>query len=517
MELVKNKLATTILKASKYVQFTINDDFNVPDAKEDMERVIAGTGNVLLEDVETLENKVRVSGTVYFKVLYQTAGDDADFQAYEGDVPFEESVNMEGIQAGDKVDVSGQLEDIYITMINSRKFEVRGLVGMKLRVMEETEAEGATGLLNGAGIECRYEKIPFTNNVASVKDIVKVKEDFEIAAGKPNIGRLLWDSVSFYGIETKVTDEGIHIKGEMELFVIYIAEEPGVPMQYVNETREFEGTVPCDDVNDGMILDDIITVGKGDVSVRADADGEDRIIEVEYNLNTDMKVYEDMELGIIGDMFSPSANIETKRERFPYENLLIKNNAKTKVVHKEHIKSSLPKILQIIHASASVEMDEIRAADDSIDVSGAVKTEILYVSADDNKPLQQIESVIPFSYQVESVPFVNKDSIRITPSLDQINVQMISSDEVEIKAVINMNVTVFERSFVEVITDIDILPIDWEKKASMPGIVGYVVKEGDSIWKVAKEYFSSLDSIREINGLETDEISPGDRLVIVKS
>ena len=40
MELVKNKLSTTILKTSKYSQFTINDDFNVPDAKPDAGRLI---------------------------------------------------------------------------------------------------------------------------------------------------------------------------------------------------------------------------------------------------------------------------------------------------------------------------------------------------------------------------------------------------------------------------------------------------------------------------------------------
>ena len=179
MELVKNKLSTTILKTSKYSQFTINDDFNVPDAKDDMERIIASTGNVLLDDVETLENKVRISGTVVFKVLYQTVGEDVRFETYEGDVPFEESINMDGILAGDKVDVSCVLEDLYITMINSRKFEVRGLVGMKLWAMDSVELSGATGLLNGSGIECRNEQIPFTNNVASVKDILKVKEDFE--------------------------------------------------------------------------------------------------------------------------------------------------------------------------------------------------------------------------------------------------------------------------------------------------------------------------------------------------
>ncbi len=281
MELVKNKLSTTILKTSKYSQFTINDDFNVPDAKDDMERIIASTGNVLLDDVETLENKVRISGTVVFKVLYQTVGEDVRFETYEGDVPFEESINMDGILAGDKVDVSCVLEDLYITMINSRKFEVRGLVGMKLWAMDSVELSGATGLLNGSGIECRNEQIPFTNNVASVKDILKVKEDFEIAANKPNIGRVLWSRVSFYGIETKVVDGGINIKGQMDLFVIYLAEEPGVPMQYLNESREFEGLIPCEEANEGMILDDRITMGKGEVSVRADNDGEDRVLQVE--------------------------------------------------------------------------------------------------------------------------------------------------------------------------------------------------------------------------------------------
>ena len=135
-----------------------------------------------------------------------------------------------------------------------------------------------------------------------------------------------------------------------------------------------------------------------------------------------------------------------------------------KSVHKERIKSSFPKILQIVYATGTVEIDEVKAGEDCIDISGAVKAEILYVSAEDSKPLQQIETAIPFNYQVESVPFVNQDSIRINPSVDQITAQMLNSDEVEIKAVINMNVTVFAPGSVDVITDMNILPIDWNKK-----------------------------------------------------
>lgn len=516
MELIKKEITTTNLKASKYTQFTIDDDFNVPDAKSDIDKIIASSGNVLLENIETLDNKVRISGVVVFKMLYQTAGGQVVLENYEGDIPFEEAVNVDGIMAGDKVDVNCNLEDLYVTMINSRKFEVRGLIGLKLWACTQVSAEGATGIMNGSGIECLSQRLPFTNNLVSIKDIFKVREDVEIPAGKPNIGRLIWEQVTFNGIETRTVDEGVHISGKMELFAIYKPEEEMVPIQYVSSVKDFEGIIPCDDVSEDMILDDTVTVGKGTVSVKPDADGEDRVIQVEYNLNMDMKVYEDMELTVISDMYSPSAEIEMETEKFDYENLLIRNNAKTKITHKEQLKSSQPQILQIVHISGNVDIDDVKLLEDAIAVDGAVKATVMYVSSDDSRPVGQLEAVIPFSYKVESTPLSEQDSVRITPSLDQISANMLGSDEVEIKAVINMSITVFARKSVSLITDINLASIDMEQKAAMPGIVGYVVKDGDSIWSIAKKYYSSLDSIRKINDLSSDEIMPGDRLVIVK-
>ena len=57
MELVKNKLSTTILKTSKYSQFTINDDFNVPDAKPDVGRLIQHKGRIIMEDVRLADGE----------------------------------------------------------------------------------------------------------------------------------------------------------------------------------------------------------------------------------------------------------------------------------------------------------------------------------------------------------------------------------------------------------------------------------------------------------------------------
>ena len=93
---------------------------------------------------------------------------------------------------------------------------------------------------------------------------------------------------------------------------------------------------------------------------------------------------------------------------------------------------------------------------------------------------------------------------------------MPGSDEVEIKAIVDMGITIFTRKEIQLIEDMTVSPVDMKKKAASPGIVGYVVKDGDSIWSIAKEYYSSLDSIRKLNNLDNDNIQKGDKLIVVK-
>lgn len=516
MELTKNRITTTNLKSARYMEFTVDDDFNVPDAKGDIDRMIANKGQVCVEDIEVMDNKVRVTGSIGYAILYQTAKDGDAFESHDGEIPFEEIVNADGVEPGDKVSVQGMLEDLYVTVINSRKYEVRGLACLKLWTCQQITAEGAVGIDNGSGIECMSEKVCFTNLAAASKDMMKIKEDIEIPANKPSIGRILWDQISFSEMESRATDLGVHISGKMEVFVIYKPEDEVAPVQYVSAAREFQDTINCEGINEDMILDDIITVGRGTVSVRADDTGEDRMLQVESCLNVDIKVYEDMETYLLKDMFSSSAEINPVRKVFAYENLLMRNNAKTRVVRKERLKSSQPAILQIVNVTGSVDVDEVKPMDDAVVVDGAVKASMLYVSSDDSKPLCQMEIAVPFSYRVETVPLRLQDSIRITPSLNQISAAMPGSDEVEIKAIVDMGITIFTRKEIQLIEDMTVSPVDMKKKAASPGIVGYVVKDGDSIWSIAKEYYSSLDSIRKLNNLDNDNIQKGDKLIVVK-
>ncbi|HAB62370.1 MAG TPA: peptidoglycan-binding protein, partial [Lachnospiraceae bacterium] len=58
---------------------------------------------------------------------------------------------------------------------------------------------------------------------------------------------------------------------------------------------------------------------------------------------------------------------------------------------------------------------------------------------------------------------------------------------------------------------------DFAKLQEMPSVVGYIAKANDSLWSIAKKYYTTVDTIKEINQLEQESIKVGDKILIVKA
>ena len=69
----------------------------------------------------------------------------------------------------------------------------------------------------------------------------------------------------------------------------------------------------------------------------------------------------------------------------------------------------------------------------------------------------------------------------------------------------------------EMLQEIEIGELDIQKLEKLPGFAIYFVKKGDTLWQIGKKYYVSVEKIKEMNQLTSDEIKPGDRLLIVKA
>ena len=69
VELIKKNIHMNRWKGNAATQITLDDDFIVPDTMDDMEQVIMDTGEVQIEAVKNLGEKLSIKGKVAFQVL----------------------------------------------------------------------------------------------------------------------------------------------------------------------------------------------------------------------------------------------------------------------------------------------------------------------------------------------------------------------------------------------------------------------------------------------------------------
>ena len=136
MELIKRDIGRIQTKAKANIQITLDDDFNVPDVKPDIDRLITERSYIRVASADAYQDKVRVQGELKFSVLYLASEDTKPVHSMSGSIPFDELINLDDVNAEDLIRVSSEVEDLNINIINSRKLSVRSVAAFNL-VAEE--------------------------------------------------------------------------------------------------------------------------------------------------------------------------------------------------------------------------------------------------------------------------------------------------------------------------------------------------------------------------------------------
>lgn len=515
MNIIKNRMNVTVVKGTKNVQTTIDSDMNVPDTKPDIEKIIASRQEVTIQNVEVMVDKLKVEGRILVSILYSTYGEKPELASFSQTISFNEIVHMDGVLPMDTVKVNGVMEESTISIINSRKLGIKGILSLLVSASDVDLMEGCTEI-EEENVQQLHKRIHLSSLVVNKKDSARVKEEITLPNNKPNIGKILWYDVQMNYPEIKVQDGKVPIRGEMQLFLLYEAAEEQVPVQCMEWEFPFHVDVECSECREGMIENIGISIGSKQADAKTDEDGEERILEVEIGLDLDLKIYDDINTGFLWDAYIPTGNLKLDTKAFGYEKLLMKNSGKTKVNKRIRLGEGQPDVMQLCHVDGTVKVDDSEIVDNGILVEGVLSVNAIYISNQDNTPLNSVAAILPFSYTVETSPLSKDDHYDIQVSMDQLTGSMLDGEEIECKGTINITVMTFEKAKTTMIVGAEEQTFDMEEFEKMPGIVGYYVKEGDTLWNIAKQYHTTVDSMRQMNELANDEIGVGDRLIIVK-
>lgn len=516
MELIQKSIHMDQIKCEAGTQVTIEDDINITDARPDVYQLVMEQGNVDVEEVRAVEDHVHVRGVLKFQVLYISDEETHRPACMEGTLPFEEQIYMDGVSASDNVTVKPALEDLSVGMINSRKLSVQALVDLKLCVEVMVDTPAAVGLEGDETVEMQKKVMQALNLAISKKDIFRVREELELPNGLPNIFSLLWQSCQIRNIACRIMDEKMAIQGELALFFMYEGEGEERPATWYETTVPVNGTVECQGMRDGMLENITCRIGHKEVEVKPDADGEERKIALDLVLDLDMKLYEEAQVEMIADLYGVTKEIEAVKQTGRCKQLLMKNTGKMKTSARLKVAPGLPKMQQLCGSFGEMVMGNVESCPEGLKITGAAQVRTVYTTADADMPFYCLKGSIPFSYVLE-VPDAEADCLyEIEPSLEQLTVAMLDGDEADAKAVLSFKGLVCRAHEEPVMTDVKVSELDPERLAALPGIVAYIVREGDSLWNIGRKYYVPVAGIKEMNDLTQDELKPGDKLLIVK-
>ena len=514
MELIKRNIHMDRIRVQASTQFTMEEDVNLPESKPDVNQIHLEKGEICIDEVKSSTDCVMVRGRLQYAILYHTGEDGYGLVSLTGKIPFEEKIHMEGVTVADMVMVEEMLEDLTVTLINSRKLSLQAFVCLKAWVNELYDQEIPIACKGEEPLEYRRRVVHPMQILVDKRDVLRVKHEITLPSNYPNVCQILWKDIALRDIEWKLMEDKIVLSGEVCVSLIYEGEGEEHGCRCYETVFAFQETMDAYGCGEGMIGDVTYRLHQQDVVPRPDFDGELRCVGVELVIDVCARVYQEETVEMLEDVYGITKDVDVHMQERKLNRILGCITAKTKVT--ERMKVDMGPVFQLLHWEGRVIVERKNPADTGIFIQGVIPVKAMYVTEGDESPYGSVCAQIPFQYTIEVPGISEEDMGEVKAELEQLQVTMLDGEEMDVKAVLRFSTLVFHSDSVNVIEDVKYHDLDREKIKKLPGMVVYVVKPGDSLWSIGKMYHVSVDSLKQWNQLEGDELQVGQKLLIIK-
>ncbi len=515
IKLQKETISLGDTLCTKYGQTMVESDIIVPDIKPDILKVLQISGDVIITQKSIQQDRAYIQGVVRLTILYAPDGDViGKIKSMSAAQEFSQTIDAPGAKPGMQLIAEAEADNIDYSLINSRKINIRGAVGINAKIVVPTEISIATDVESDEPIQVRTKQLRTGNTTGEAERDIMLREQLEVPAGKPAIGEILKCDAQPSPLELRMIENKAVVKGEVKVCTLYTGEDEEGSTQFMEHTVPFTEILEIDGLTEGMQGDVSYTVKEIYPNTAEDGDGERRYIGLELVLCATVHGYELLEIEAIEDAYALDGEITIKRNSCNLEQLI--DNVTAQIAHKEtaEIPEYLPEIYQVCDCASAAKINHITVEDGQIIVSGTASTNILYLSNDTNSPLSGFNHNSEFTHTF-SIPGIDSTTVcDAKAEVDHVSYTIGAGKELELRFIINLAVKALRAGRMELIEEIDWTPDS--DRPPLPGIVIYFVQPGDTLWDIAKRYRTTPDAIIAANGLESDLIVPGQQIKIYR-
>ncbi|RXI41069.1 peptidase M23 [Clostridium tetani] len=512
IDVIKESIECEQLLGGNFSDNIIKSEYVIPDTHPDVIKVLTVEVRPKVNSKEVMKDKVYLEGDLEYNVIYLAKEEETMnvFNVgYTGH--FSNYVELKGADFDMDCECEAYVEHMDCNIINERKIGIEGVVKLKSEVYKKYNFEIIKDIEESEDIQMLKNPIEIDKIASNIETDIIGKGVIEIPSSQPEVESILNWNINIKDREINVYDDKASIQGKAMVNLIYKGKDTR-DIFAIEETLEFDKDIEVENAAPFMKNYSDFHVEGLEVDIKDNDIGEKRIIDLEALIKVNTKLMYKEDMNIIEDAYSPSIFMEMKKES--YELNVTHGEGKEEIVVKDDIEigNSELRPKQILSCTGNTCITDKRIVEDKVIIDGVLNVNVLYKTANEDNYIECVSEEVPFSCTVD-VPGAKIQMRSLAKCILNGIEANIEAGNIAIKAIVNCYSKVNYVSNKEFLVDIESIEEELpEKKAS---VTIYVVQNGDTLWKIAKRYHTTVENIVNINELEDpDIIKPGDKLII---
>ena len=477
-------------------------DMIVPDSKPDILRPVNTSGNICVYKKELIDGKIKIDGSINTYIMYIADSSEDNIRGININLDFSNVIDAPNCKESMILDMTTTVRSIECNVINGRKINVKAAINVKFKVYTNKNIE----IVNDVGENHNIQVLKNTaivNSLVGYGDTKSYVKETVMIDNADNLAEILKVNVNLVDTDIKISYNKVLAKAEAEIKILYLTEDNRVVCS--KNKIPIVGFIDIQDVSENNICDTSFEIRNMIIKPNS---VEEHSIYVELEIQVLCMAYEEKELNLIEDLYSPLEVLNCNKKKIA----TVANKQK----REENCKLSETVNIPELENSSIVDVDckpivtNVNKSNSRISYEGDLELDFILLESEN-----QINTAIrkvPFEFVVDSIE--NGETLELDTNLEVGENDFVIKTGGDVVADINILFKIDMRNN-ENLNVIESIEVVENQEIEDYSLVIYIVKPGDTLWSIAKNLRSTVEDITKANAIEDENIiKVGEKLYI---
>ena len=485
----------------------VDTELTLPDYCPDIGKLLKCRLVPMITSRQVNFDSLVVEGNARISIIYL---DDREkkIRCCERDYPFRASVPYDDTTENVKLLADAHVDYVNCRVVNQRRLDIHGAFTIHMTAICGRQNELITDV-EGEGLRLRMESGEISNLVCCTQTGFDLSEAIELSEGKPPISTIIRSDAVLCMEECQPIAGKLTVKGDAIFTMVYTTEQDETPehLEYVIPFNQF---FDMPGIDEDCKADVTLCCDMLEVSPRTDSDGEYRRVDVDIRVTADIRAYRDTKVQWVSDAYSVNYEVNCVRKQVRLERLC--DTAYDTVVYKQSLDTGDIRTESVCDLWCSVLDSRSNYRDGKTVVTGNMA--VCMIIRDPSKGIVYSEKNVRFECAVSQPACGQMVRPECRAGVKSCGYTIAGESKLELQIELCLHSSLYEDIPARQICSVELDENRPKSDENRPAAVLYFAEAGEELWDIAREYNSSVESIKIDNGIDGEAVEESKLLTV---